>query len=59
MVAAAGLITPSADSRPATKPPQQTRDMDAMLDQCRASGADGGPTLNQHWIHDSWTALLA
>ena len=28
--------------------PQQTRDIDKMLDQCWASVVDGGPTLVQH-----------
>ena len=31
--------------------PQQARDMNTMLVQCRAVVCDAGPTLNQHRIH--------
>ena len=27
------------------------RDADPMLVYCRASVADGGPTVNQHWVN--------
>ena len=30
--------------------PQQTRDIDPMLDQCCATVYDAGPTLVQHWV---------
>ena len=30
---------------------QKTTHTDPLLNQCSASVADGGPTLNQHWIH--------
>ena len=39
---------------------QQARDVDPMLVKCRASVADGGPTLNQNWhlANIAWAGAL-
>ena len=33
---------------------QQTRDIRPLLLQCWANVVDGGPTLNQHWLDDTF-----
>ena len=38
---------------------QQTPDIEPRLVQCWAGIVDGGPTLNQHWLHNSFLLPLS